>query len=138
MRLYIVFPLVLIGGYWVAATGLIAAGKLNSYQAETPKQAESMETYRADGSVMGGTPDRMKARTVICDSIVFDDDGLAVIQLNMTPSETKRRTAPTSADKLSVKGAFEIDNYDAATGKVTVKALFSAGTTPITVPLMVQ
>ena len=116
---------------------LLLFAALNSYQADTTKQS-GVDTYRADGTVLGGSADRMALRSVVCDSIIFDSDSLAVIQLNKVPTQTKRRTAPTSADKLQVVGAYTISSYDAKSGKVTIKALFVAGSTPMTVTLTTQ
>jgi len=94
--------------------------------------------YRADGTILGQSPERMAMRTVVIDSVQFDDDSLATITLNRVPTNTQRRTAPTSSDKITVGGPFTIEDYNETTGIVTVKALFAAGSTYVTVSLNVQ
>ena len=135
-------------GFWVTAAAIDStrtakprsfSSDIETYMARpNDTTTGSPVFYRADGTIISGAIDRMVMKPITQDSVVFDDDSLAVIQLVLHSSLTRRKTAPTSIDKLTVIGPFSIPSYDAATGKVTVKALFSAGTTPITVPLRVQ
>lgn len=92
-----------------------------------------------DGTILGQSDERMALRTVVVDSVVFDAaDSLAEITLNMVPTNTQRRTAPTSSDKITVSGPFLIDSYNDILGTVTVKSLFNPDSNYITVSLSVQ
>lgn len=94
--------------------------------------------YRADGTILGQSPERMAMRTVVVDSVQFDDDSLTTITLNRVPTNTQRRTAPTSSDKITVGGPFRIVSYNDALGTVTVKSLLDLDSSYITVSLGIQ